>query len=210
MKWGVTRSQSNNSCLHSFFSHPIIEDDTRIIINSSAGWDLINPKVVKHVSTGILTPLTYIINLSLQTGIFPDDLKLAKVIPLFKKGDPELFTNYRPISILSFFSKVFEKFAYNQPIKYLENNFILYNFQFGFRKAYSTEMAVAYLVNKISEALDRRDHAISIFLDLSKAFDTVNHHIILEKLSHYGIRGSALGWFKSYYHEKTSIFILHE
>ena len=191
--------------LHGFiFIHPVGQDDilVRIIINSlrnsSPGWDEINPKVVKYISQYILEPLTYIINLSLQTGIFPDVLKIAKILPLYKKGDPELLTNYRPISVLPFFSKIFEKIVYNQLISYLDMKLILYNYQFGFRKKFSTEMAVSFLVNKISEAFDKGDYAVSIFLDLSKAFDTVNHQILFSKLFHYGIRGSALDWFKSY------------
>ena len=140
----------------------------------------------------------YIINLSLEKGIFPDLLKMAKVLPLFKKGNVEMFSNYRPISLLTCFSKIFEKVAYNQLIDYLEKFDILYKFQFGFRKKYGTEFAFSYLTSKISEALDNREHALGVFLDLSKAFDTVNHHILLNKLSHYGIRGITLKWFSSY------------
>ena len=188
--------------LSSLYFHPIVEDDIRVIIhslrNSAAGWDEVDPKAVKYVSTAILQPLTFIVNLSLTTGVFPDVLKIAKIIPLYKKGDPELFTNYRPISVLPFFSKIFEKVVYNQLIAFLEKHQILYDFQFGFRRGYSTEMAVNYLINKVSEALDRRSFAVSIFLDLSKAFDTVNHQIIFSKLSHYGVRGLPLQWFISY------------
>ena len=117
--------------------------------------------------------------LSVQTGIVPDKHKLAKVIPLYKRGEPELLTNYRGIYILHFFSKIFETVGYNQLNLYLKTYSILYNFQFGFRNGYNTEIAVSYILSRVSEALDRRDHAISIFLDLSKAFDRVNHIILI-------------------------------
>ena len=193
--------------IHSFFFAPVAEDDVKILIqtlkNSSSGHDDINPRVLKYVTPEILHPLTYIINLSLEKGIFPDLLKIAKIIPLFKNGDTEKFSNYRPISLLTCFSKLFEKVVYNQLIAYLDKLDILYQFQFGFRKNYGTEIAISYLSNKISEALDNNEYSLGVFLDLSKAFDTVNHNIILYKLSHYGIRGIPLKWFTSYLHSRN-------
>ena len=188
--------------INSFFFSPVTEDDVRILISSlrdsSPGSDDIKPQVIKHVSNEILISLTHIINLSLQVGIFPDDMKTAKVLPLFKKGDPEIFSNYRPISLLSCFSKVLEKVVYNQLLTYLDDLDILYQLQFGFRKKYNTELAISFLSNKISEAFERQEHSIGVFLDLSKAFDTVNHHILMTKLMSYGIRGLPLQWFSSY------------
>ena len=130
--------------MHSFYFRPIVQDDICIIINSlrnsSPGWHDINSKVVKYVSDDILKPLAHIINLSLQTGIFPDNQTLSKVTSLYKKGDLELFINCRPNSNLSFFSKIFETAAYNKLILYLKTHLdlILYNFQFGFHKGYNT------------------------------------------------------------------------
>ena len=192
--------------INSFFFSPVTENDIQILINSlrdsSPGYDDIKPKVVKHVSTEIIVSLTHIINVSLETGIFPNDLKIAKVLPLFKKGDREIFSNYRPISLLTCFSKLFEKVAYNQLQSYLDKLDILYQFQFGFRKQYNTDLAVSFLSNRIAEALEKQEHSIGIFLDLSKAFDTVDHSILLNKLNLYGIRGLPLQWFSSYLSER--------
>ena len=139
-----------------------------------------------------------IINLSLQNGSFPDILKLAKVIPIFKKEDKMLTKNYRPISILSYHSKILEKIMQNRLIKFLTKYHILYNYQFGFRQGYSTNLALVEIMEKIHFDLDDGNFVFGIYLDLSKAFDTVNHNILIQKLYHYGIRSHALSWFESY------------
>ena len=146
----------------------------------------------------ICTPLTYICNLSLQEGVFPDELKIANVIPLFKNDDPELFNNYRPVSLLCTVSKLFEKIMYNRLLSFLDIYKILFSYQFGFRKHHSTYMALMTLMDNLINCLDNGEYVIGIFLDFSKAFDTVDHSILLQKLSSYGIRGSTLNWFQSY------------
>ena len=123
--------------------------------------------------------------MSLQNGCVPDKLKVAKVIPVFKKGDRSQPTNYRPISLLSIFDKLLEKLMYNKLVSYLDQN----NIQFGFRKNYSTSLALIDVVDNIYEKLDANQTVVGIYLDLTKAFDTVNHDILLYKLQNYGIRG---------------------
>ena len=146
----------------------------------------------------LIEPLTYITNLSLIQGIFPDELKKAKIIPLYKSNDPMLFNNYRPISLLPLFSKVLERIMYNRIIKFINKHKILYKYQFGFRKDHSTYMALIILIDKITSALDNGNFTIAVLIDFRKAFDTVDHEILLHKLHHYGIRGIAHDWLKSY------------
>ena len=136
--------------------------------------------------------------LSLSSGVFPEPLKVAHVVPIFKSGDCYISSNYRPISVLPIFSKLFEKVVYNRLIRYIDKYCILNGSQYDFRANHSTSMALLQLYNKISSAIDAKEYTIGIFLDLSKAFDTINHNILLDKLQHYGIRGTALDWFKSY------------
>ena len=143
-------------------------------------------------------PLTHICNRSFETSVFPSELKVANVVPIFKSGDEMLFSNYRPVSVLPVFSKVPEKLMYNRLIIYINQNHLLYNLQFGFQKGKSTHMALITLIDKISEALDNSDFVIGVFLDFSKAFDTVDHSILVKRLHIYGIRGLALQWFESY------------
>ena len=134
----------------------------------------------------------------LTTGIFPDDLKVAKVVPLFKKGKREILDNYRPISLLHSLSKIFERVIFNQIHAYFTAHDLYYSGQCGFREKHSTQLAALELVDRITRDLDIGNTPISIFIDLSKAFDTLDHNILLSKLHYYGINGSALQLLRSY------------
>ena len=151
--------------------------------------------LIKETITLISSPLTHIFNLSITSGTIAMELKIARVVPLFKAGDKSIFSNYRPISVLPSFSKILEKLVYNRLIDYLSKYKILSDNQFGIRKDHSTEYALALLYDKISSAVDSNEATVGIFIDLSKAFDTVNHQILSDKLQHCGIRGIAFDWF---------------
>ena len=125
-------------------------------------------------------------------------MRIARVVPLFKTGDRSLFTNYRPVSILPTFSKFLEKVVNSHFYNYLCKLEILCDNQFGFRKNHSTSLALIDLYDKVPLALDCKEHTVGILLDLSAAFDTVDHNILLDKLEHYGIRDVALDWVRSY------------
>ena len=175
---------------------------TKIISNlkpkASCGFDNISLQLLKQCSTLIVKPLTAIINQSLTNGIFPDDLKVAKVIPIYKKEDEHQFDNYRPISLLPAISKILEKIAHKQLFAYLTQHKLLYNHQYGFREGHSTELAVLEFIDRIYGHLDNNKTPISVFIDLSKAFDTIDHNILCHKLHFYGILNTELKWFKSY------------
>ena len=175
--------------------------------NSSAGHDELPPFVAKSCIEEFIEPLTYMINESLRTGICPSELKIARVVPIFKSGDPSLLTNYRPISVLSFFSKVFERIVYDYLFDFICTNNILYDYQFGFRPGHSTQQAIITLIDKITKSLDNGDIVISLFIDLKKAFDTVDHRILLRKLYAYGIRGTMLKWIESYLSGRTQYVV---
>lgn len=186
----------------SFAFRPVNEQELyEVVANlklTGAGHDELKMKLLKQCLPSILKPLLYIFNRSLQTGVVPDKLKWAKVLPLYKADDPSTFSNYRPISILPCFSKVLEKIVYNRLLAYFKENKLLYDHQYGFRENHSTSMALVQLLDNITNALDNNDFTIGVFIDLSKAFDTVDHSILLHKLHDYGIHGKELQWFKSY------------
>ena len=125
-------------------------------------------------------------------------MKLASVVPLFKSGDKILFSNYRPVSVVPIFSKFLEKIAYFRLINYLDKRKLLACNQYGFRKNHSISLALLYLYDKITTDVDERKYTAGLFLDLSKAFDRVNHSILLGKLENYGIRELALEWVKRF------------
>ena len=168
----------------------------------STGFDNIDSYIVKQIAPQIVNQLANIFNKSFLTGIVPSKLKIAKVIPLYKTKDPALFNNYRPISLLPFFSKILERLMYTRLYNFLTEHNILSMNQFGFRKNYSTFLALMDLVDSISKNIDEGNYSIGIFLDLSKAFDTINHTILLDKLCRYGIRGVTLNWFKHYLNDR--------
>ena len=147
-------------------------------------------------------PLTHFTNLSIHRGIVPNEMKSARVIPIFKSDDQLLFTNYRPILVLPSFSKFFERVIYNRLMQYLMNFNILCSTQFGFRKNYSIALVLIDLDDKISTAFDQGEFSVGVFLDLSKAFDNVNHVILVNKLEHYGIHGLKLDCIRSYFSNK--------
>ena len=175
----------------------------------SSGYDDISADVLKRVSDEIFVILKHIFNISLAKGVFPNKLNIARVIPIFKKGNNTLVTNYRPISVLPCFSKLLEFIMYNRLYKHFVENNILYQKQFEFQNAHSAEHATLQLVNQITEAFSQAKYTLGIFLGLSKAFDTVNHNILLEKLKAYGIQSENLKWFRSYLSNRKQ-FILYD
>jgi hypothetical protein len=165
---------------------------------SSCDADGISMKILKMVSLEISIPLTHIFNLSMSSGIFPSALKISRVVPIFKSGDPTLCDNYRPIALLSSVSKTLEKIIAIRLTNHLDDHKILYPGQFGFQRRRNTEQDLIRVHNYITEKLNNNEYCIGVFLDLKKAFDVCTHEILLKKLNNLGVRGVALRWFVSY------------
>lgn len=164
----------------------------------SSGADGIPVFILKKCIVAFAKHLVHIINVSMEEGKFPHDLKNTIIIPVFKKGDPDNLANYRPISLQSSFSRFFEKAMYNRIIDFFTSQKMLHNFQHGFLKQKSTDTAVFNLIEKVLDAFERGSKVCGLFLDLSKAFDSINHDLILDKLYRYGVRGQAYSWLDSY------------
>ena len=205
-KYMQTRIQYN------FLIDNITEDEVLDVINQcenkSTGPQSIPVNLLKLIPDLIITPLCNIIHKSFSTGIFPDALKISKVIPIHKGESTEELNNYRPISLLSIFDKIMEKLMHKRLYNFLNSQNILFENQFGFRKNNSTTFALIEITEKIKETIDNKKYGCGIFIDLRKAFDTVNHNILLNKLEHYGIRGTALQWFKSYLYNRQQ-YVFH-
>ena len=190
---------------HEFHFEQINENDVLKIIDhlkskESEDADGLSSKILKNLSRTLCKPIALIINQSLSTGRFPDKLKIAKIIPIYKGNESDInsVNNYRPISILPIISKIFEKIVYNQLYNFFDQHNLFFSSQYGFRQDHSTEFATLELTNKIHEHLNNGLNPIAVYMDLSKAFDTINHDILINKLKHYGVTGTELEWFVSY------------
>ena len=193
----------SNENPNSFFIVPstpyeISDNIDALQYSKSLGPNSIPIKLLKILSPYISSPLAQIINESFHSDIFPEKMQQAKVIPMLKQGYPLTVSNYRPISLLSVFSKISEKLMHKHLYNFLEVNKILYNLQFGFHASHSTNHALISLTECIKNTLDNKNFGCEIFIDLQKAFDTINHQILLNKLKHYGVQGTALEWFDCY------------
>jgi hypothetical protein len=211
-KLAASISPPSDKSFKDFLANPVTEnfefktvDESQIIktidslkSKSSQGIDKVSSKLLKSVKAELARPLKNIFNQSVQSGVFPDLLKIAKVVPVFKKQDNFKLENYRPISILPSVSKVFEKIMHSQIYEHFTNLRLFYISQYGFREKHSTDLAVLELVERLIDAMDQNHIPINIFLDLSKAFDTLDHKILLYKLRHYGFRNNAHSLLNSY------------
>ena len=206
----LSEPNENTMCLIPTNQHEILKIVKALKSKKSTGYDGISTKLLKQIIRNIVIPLEHIFNLSLSAGCCPDLLKLAKVIPIYKKDDPNKVTNYRPISLLPCISKILEKIIYKRLDSFLSLNKILTPAQFGFRKKFSTDFAITKLLDKVVHSLSEKNHIIALFMDLSKAFDTIDHNILLRKLYNYGIRGVAWSWIKSYLSNRQQYVLIDD
>ena len=189
--------------IKSLYLKPVTENEVLKYISSlknsaSPGEDGIGSELIKNIHLHILKPLAHIINLIFRTGIVPEYFKTSIVVPIYKSGDKNQITNYRPISLINNFSKILEKALKERLINFLNSCNILSDKQYAFLENMSTNDAMCQLVTEITNQLNEGRKAMAVFLDLAKAFDTVPHHILLEILSRYGVRGPVLSVFESY------------
>ena len=193
----------NYSFQESFFLSPVTTYEieleiSRINVSKTTGPFNIPSSLLKFLHSCLARPLELLYNCPFSTGTVPDKFKIAQVIPVFRNGSQTCVNNYTPISLLSVFNRILEKLMYGRLIKYVENKKILFENQFGFRSGHSTTQAVTLIIDKIQKAIENKCYSCGISLDLTKAFDTVNHLILTQKLECYGVRGIVNDWFKSY------------
>ena len=194
----------------SFFLNSITENELKVELknmksNKSCGYDGITTNIAKLIAKEISKSLKHIFNLTFLTGIVPNNLKVALITPIIRANDVMKFEMYRPISVLVCFSKLLARLMTKRLSKFIDKNQILSKHQYGFRANRSTEHALINLTDKITKEIDERKYSIDIFLDLSKAFNTIDHKILLRKLDHCGIRGVAKDWFENYLFNRKKI-----
>jgi hypothetical protein len=205
---GVNKSSSLNHCLNSFVLLPTDCNEVKSLINNlktdcSVGLDLISADILKTFVDILVLPITHICNLALSTGIFPSAFKKSRITPIYKSGSKDCINNYRPISILSTLSKILERIMNNRLIKYLEDQKLLAQAQFGFRVGKSTADAVHKVTDFLVNNLDNKKKTAAVFLDIAKAFDTVSVEIMINKLENLGVRDLQLKLFRDYLSNRT-------
>jgi len=197
---------------NSFFSEPVTSNEVALVIknlkNKACDLQSVPIFIYKRFSEIISPLIAKLYNLSISGGVFPDCLKVAKIVPVFKAGDPQLMNNYRPISILQTMSKIFEKLMYNKLQIFIVNNKLLSLNQFGFRKNSNTADAILQFLDAVHHSQNDKKVLMAIFIDFAKAFDTVNYEILLKKLFHLGFRGVVQDWFKSYLNNRNQYVII--
>ena len=195
-------SYLKNRINKTFFMNPIKKEETSKAVTklkyNGKGSKTISTLVLKDNINRISEILTHILNICVTGGYFPNELKTGCITPIYKNGPKSEIKNYRPVCSLSPFSKIFEKIIYNRMIEFIDQNNILSANQFGFRKGLSTESAIIQFINNVHNGLNKRHHTVAIFMDLSKAFDVLDHNILYKKLEHYGFRGKFLDLLTSF------------
>jgi hypothetical protein len=197
------------------FLLPINEEETMITVCAMKGkplaaFDKVPENLIKKCIQYIKEPLAHIFKASLVSGVFPDKMKLATVRPIHKRGDTQESGNYRPISILPALSKILEKLVYKRLMYFIKQYNILTDIQHGFRENKSTQSASQSFIEYIQEAMDKIFYIVGIFLDLTRAYDVLNHDILVNKLNCYAVRGTTNQWFKSYLlHHTQFVELLH-
>ena len=202
-----------NNVKNSIYIHPtspeeIFKEISSLKGNKAPGDDNISVKILKICKNVLSSPLSYLINTIISTGKYPDKLKLGRVIPIYKKGNPSEPSNYRPITLLSIINKLIEKVLYSRYYQFFEKHRIIFNYQFGFRQDYSTTLALIEITDHLRAQTENKNITLGIYIDLTKAFDMVNHEILFKKLENYGIRGLALALIKSYLENREQYTIV--
>lgn len=188
---------------NSLFLTPVSEEEVWSVKKTchnkiSCDVDDIDMKTIRCVAREIVKPFTHICNLSFQCGQFPSRMKMAKIIPLYISGDKHCYNNYRPVSLLPQFSKILEKLFDKRIRNFNEKYNLLSDSQYGFRQNRSTALALIDLIEEISNCIENKTFVVGISIDLQKAFDTIDHNILLDKLENCGIRGITKPWLQSY------------
>lgn len=206
-KTGTVPKINMNESIHinSLSREQIVEMIDSLKNKQTRGVDEISNNLIKKIKNEIKEPLAFIINNSLKYGIFPEALKIAVVKPIHKKGSINDYQNYRPISLLPSFSKIFELAYCNQIMGHLIKNNVFSNSQHGYLRGRSVQTAIFDFLVKITEAFEQKNLALGLFLDLTKAYDCLSVEVLLKKMHNYGITGSALEWVRSYFSRRIQL-----
>lgn len=198
------------TCTNSIFMNPTDENEVKNLILSldgkkARGIDGVDANTLKQCANEVAPVLADLINICIAQGQYPDELKVARVIPIHKSGRKDDLDNYRPISVLPMMNKIVERIIYNRLVHFLDRNKFFHHAQFGFRKGMSTRLATSEIINRMYIEMDKKRAASGLFMDLSKAFDCVSHPILIHKLERAGIRGNALSLCESYFQARKII-----